>query len=904
MLSPTEAANPFADGTYANKIREAEIALSRLAEAGKGLGDPAYDEAYRNLALIKEEARQYAAELAKTPAQIQREADALAAKEAKAEEARRRNEARVNVELQKIEELQAKEVQAAMESDRLKAIGENAEISNQHIVDLNNELEELRVRQADLGKAGVGVGYTEYDQNNVRIAEIQQELMDYQASLRNAENETMRFSDRIKKAFSGIPGLIKNTGTAMLGFHRNTKKSNASLGTSLKTVLKYTLGIRSLYVLFNRLRSAVKEGFKNLAQYSGETNKSVSMLMSSLTRLKNSLATAFAPILNVVAPTLTSFINLISEITTKIGMLIAALTGRSTFTKAVTVQQDYAASLGGTAKNAEKAEKALEGYLSPIDEINKMDKPNEDAASNGGGGGGGISPQNMFKEVTIPNKFKEFADRLRAAFEAGDWKRLGTLLGEKVNEAIDSVDWSGIGNKLGYWINAGLQTTYWFLDTVNFTNIGKRISELLNGALEKIDFTYVGRLIAKKITIILDLIIGFLTGLDWGLVAKSLSDIVTGFFDELTKFLTKYDWSQLGNTLWQKIKDFFANIDYAGLAESFFTFLGSAISSAAQFLGGFFGGIAEDIKKWWDEDIAGADWTETADNLLSAIAKGFTNLASWVEEHIIDPFCNALLGEDAWADIKQAGENIVDGLFQGISEFFADPLGKVKESLVDPFINAFKELFGISSPSTVMAEQAQYIMEGMFNEIEKWLPDIQGLWEKMRDNASEISSSIKDHFVNSFEDIKSSAIDIFEKVKSKISDLWSAVKEKASSIGSTISNAFSSISYEQNLRTPIAPVLPIPNIPTRQIPYLATGAVIPPNAPFAAVLGDQRRGNNIEAPESLIRKIVREETGRGSNGISGTIRIPIILDGRQIFEAVLDEARLRQMANGKNAFEF
>ena len=46
---------------------------------------------------------------------------------------------------------------------------------------------------------------------------------------------------------------------------------------------------------------------------------------------------------------------------------------------------------------------------------------------------------------------------------------------------------------------------------------------------------------------------------------------------------------------------------------------------------------------------------------------------------------------------------------------------------------------------------------------------------------------------------------------------------------------------------------------TAQIPYLATGAVIPPNAPFAAVLGDQRNGTNLEAPEGLIRDIFREE---------------------------------------------
>lgn len=53
------------------------------------------------------------------------------------------------------------------------------------------------------------------------------------------------------------------------------------------------------------------------------------------------------------------------------------------------------------------------------------------------------------------------------------------------------------------------------------------------------------------------------------------------------------------------------------------------------------------------------------------------------------------------------------------------------------------------------------------------------------------------------------------------------------------------------------------------IPQLATGAVIPPNRRFMAVLGDQRNGTNLEAPEGLIRQIVREESG----GVNGTLRI-------------------------------
>lgn len=56
----------------------------------------------------------------------------------------------------------------------------------------------------------------------------------------------------------------------------------------------------------------------------------------------------------------------------------------------------------------------------------------------------------------------------------------------------------------------------------------------------------------------------------------------------------------------------------------------------------------------------------------------------------------------------------------------------------------------------------------------------------------------------------------------------------------------------------------LPQFTPPQIPYLAKGAVIPPKSPFMAVLGDQRHGNNIEAPEDLIRKIVREEAGNAA----------------------------------------
>ena len=90
----------------------------------------------------------------------------------------------------------------------------------------------------------------------------------------------------------------------------------------------------------------------------------------------------------------------------------------------------------------------------------------------------------------------------------------------------------------------------------------------------------------------------------------------------------------------------------------------------------------------------------------------------------------------------------------------------------------------------------------------------------------------------------------------------------------------------------------IPNLPGR-IPPLAQGAVIPPNAPFLAMLGDQTKGNNIEAPEDLIRKIVREESGGRDRNYTFIAQ----LNGRTLFSQMVTEAELRQMQTGRNPFE-
>ena len=95
--------------------------------------------------------------------------------------------------------------------------------------------------------------------------------------------------------------------------------------------------------------------------------------------------------------------------------------------------------------------------------------------------------------------------------------------------------------------------------------------------------------------------------------------------------------------------------------------------------------------------------------------------------------------------------------------------------------------------------------------------------------------------------------------------------------------------------------LNIPTIPIPQIPYLAKGAVIPPNAPFMAMLGDQRHGTNIEAPLSTIQDAVRAELGSTEDAIIAAAeavierqeRILSAIESIEIGDTTIGQAALR-----------
>ena len=206
--------------------------------------------------------------------------------------------------------------------------------------------------------------------------------------------------------------------------------------------------------------------------------------------------------------------------------------------------------------------------------------------------------------------------------------------------------------------------------------------------------------------------------------------------------------------------------------------------------------------------------------------------------------------------------------------------------------------------------------------IEQWtaVKDwFSGLWEKVSSGAVAAWDGIKSAFESVPEWFQSKFRDAWQKVKDVFSTggrIWSGIKEGIENTFHTVVNAIirgmntiiavpfnrinSMLNTIRNAHflgiSPFQNLWGVNPLPVPQIPMLARGAVIPANRQFLAVLGDQRNGNNLEAPESLLRQIVREEAGSAGSRYEFIAR----LDRRVLFDEVITEAKLRKGQTGKN----
>ena len=618
---------------------------------------------------------------------------------------------------------------------------------------------------------------------------------------------------------------LKKMATHLTSIHKGARKSNRSLLMMLGSSLLFSTVFRAISALIN----SFKEGVQNLAQYSSEANASMSALKTAAGQLKNSLATAFMPLITIITPALVSFINMLNRALTAIGAFFSALSGKSTFIKAIAVQQDYASSLDKTASSAKKAEKAQNSYTSSLDELNIISK-NEEEADMGGAGGGG--PASMFEEVPISDSIKAFADKLKEIFNKikeyiknEDWDGLGEYLAEGINIALeylyDALNWENVKGKVMPFITAFTQTFNSLVDNVNWELIGQTIGtgfntlvNILYELITGIDWGNLGTKIGESIN-------GLFSEIDWTKAGSTLGEAVKGLLDLFIKAIEETDWQQIGNS----VAKFIGGIDWSGIVNRLFEGIGAALGGLSAFLIGLIEYAWGSVVDWWHE-VAFEDGQFTIQGLLDGIWSIAQNIGKWLMENV-----------------------------------------------VNPFIDGFKEAFGINSPSTVMAEFGVFIMQGLIKGIESLVVDLTLSINKIKESILKIFKEVKESVIGIWDGI-------VKGIKSAVNGIIGVINGMISGVAKGI-NAI--IDLLNNLSFDIPDWVPefggktfgfdIPKITPPKIPYLATGAVIPPNAPFMAMLGDQTNGRNLEAPEDLIRQIVREEAGVNTQILDALLQI-------------------------------
>lgn len=483
----------------------------------------------------------------------------------------------------------------------------------------------------------------------------------------------------LKSAGSAVKSMVsamKKAVESMLNFDKQTKRSKAGLGKMLGMSLLFSGMFRAI----NAVGDGVKTGIQNLAKYSNTANTAMSSLMSSMTRLKNSFATAFAPILTTVAPILVKFINLMSDAVTRVGMLIAALTGQKTFTKAIGVQEDYAASLDKTADSAKKAAKEVKGYLSPIDELNRYDDGVNSAGTIGGNKYTGPSAGDMFEEVPITSSIKGIADKIRKLIKKEDWEGLGAYIASGINKGlqkiydvinwnnvgpkitkfcdaftrtfnslVDHIDWDLLGRTVGAGINTLVNTLNLLITGINWKNLGKKFAEGITGLVREVNWNNLGQLLGNMFMISWKIFSGFVHNLPYADIGKAVADALNGVFSTVSfseigdvlatglngafttlyNFAVNFNWKQMVDNIAGGINTFVSKFDWKGNGQKLEIFLNNLCTSLVE--------LAqktnwEEVGKGIGTFLSQIDWSKHLWQVIEAIKTTIGGLFDGLEE--------------------------------------------------------------------------------------------------------------------------------------------------------------------------------------------------------------------------------------------------------------------------------
>lgn len=488
----------------------------------------------------------------------------------------------------------------------------------------------------------------EYRQKNNRLAQAMQNLQKAAARVgmvvKNMGSALRSAGSSIKSMVSAMKKAVEN----MFNLNKQTNRSRMSLSRMLGMSLLFS----GVFPAISAVSDGVKTGFENLAQYSNSTNSAISSLMSSMTRLKNSFATAFAPVLTVVAPIMSRFIDMISRAITYVGMFVAALTGQNSFVKAVGVQEDYSASLDKTSKNAKKASKQTKDYLSSLDEVHKVSASGS-TGTDDSGGYKAPTPSEMFETVPIANSIKGIADKIKKLIKAEDWEGLGAYIASGINKGLqkvyDAINWKKVGPKITKFCNAFTRT--------------------FNSLVDHIDWDLMGRTVGAGINTIVNTLNLLITGIDWKNLSKKFATGIAGFVREV-------NWNNLGQLIgnrfmiaWNIFNGMVHNLPYKEIGQAVADGLNGAVSrfslseigdTLATGLNGAFTSLYSFTECF--------DWSELVNNIAGGI-NTFVSEFDWKAngrklEAFLDNLCGSLVDMAEKTDWEVFGKGVGDMLTQ------------------------------------------------------------------------------------------------------------------------------------------------------------------------------------------------------------------------------------------------
>lgn len=338
---------------------------------------------------------------------------------------------------------------------------------------------------------------------------------------------------------------------------------------------------------------------------------------------------------------------------------------------------------------------------------------------------------------TLANKFNAVVDTLYGIVTTIRWGMIGDQLATGIQNLADTANFDRLGEAVGIGVNGVLTAINHLIDGVNWGGIASSLAHGVQTLISTFNINLLADAISGAVNAIIEILSNFGAGIDWAGAAadiahglnkmisdidwagagKLLGDAVIGLLDIITVAIEEIDWQQVG----KKTAECVSGISWSGVTESLFGGIGAALGGLSAFLVGLFKGPWEDLVAWWHE-TAYKDGEFTMQGLLDGIWQKVKDIGAWIKEHIFDPF-----------------------------------------------INGFRKAFGINSPSTVMAEQGKYLIEGLKQGItEKWTSITSFFTQTLPQLANTISQK--------WDSIKATATQKWSDIKTSVTSKWSELK--------------------------------------------------------------------------------------------------------------------------------